>query len=923
MNCSKHNNDMINEYKYLAFISYKREDEKWAKWLQHKLEHYKLPTSVRKTDPSLPERVRPVFKDTTDLAGGVLEKAIKEALYFSKYLIVICSPRAAQSPWVCKEVQEFINSGREEFIIPFIVDGEPNSKDLNRECFPGSLRTLIGEKELLGININENGRDAASIKVVARMFNIQFDTLWQRHQREYKKRRRLVFSALIFVILIVTVVALWILKQNHTIQKQNVELGLKSESILKANLALVEANDSIKTAYAKLTVSEKKLEKSNYELQESNNRLAVERDNVLKANWQMMESRARAVSEKAKELINKGDVVKGASLLLDIMPDSQMNPDKPFVCEMEQVFRLAYDSLLYGNSPLWTMSGHEGVQTSALFSPNSQYILTTSNDKTARIWDVKSGNELSCYQMQHDEAIHHATYRSMNDEILTNGYQNKIRRWKLLGNKLYDDGVVAKGKQPLYSHDGKYVIVKDGKLSVIYNAETFDRVFKEDSLCAEIALGNKRNIRALLRKGKDIVIKTEDGAIMNKIDISNVQDYIYQIAFSPDDDVLMLHTKTQLFFWNTIDANFYSTIEDIDIEGAEFSPDNIHIVTRTSDYGQVKFWNYHNGKEIDSLRLCYNEHPFIRNATFSRNGKYLMTSTFDGVTRIYKNPLISKPKKIDKLYNTGTSISFNSNSTGIECPSKNGHYSWFTINKNDSARSLLLQVKNNGIHCTSQSLTGLVAVSYWGVKDYINIVDISNPALETTIRLNNDAYINSICISPRGTYVAIACNDSFVHIYNIKTGKFTHKLVGHSNGVITCKFSTDEKFLITSSHDHTCRVWNVKTSQEQFKFLFPSELFDASLSPTNDMLIVSSWNGLHIIDIDTGVQIYHYPIYNCQSVAINPQDDNLYLIIQEDENSYTLSRLEYPTLDKVISYIKSQIGVYNFSPRERELYYLE
>ena len=89
------------------------------------------------------------------------------------------------------------------------------------------------------------------------------------------------------------------------------------------------------------------------------------------------------------------------------------------------------------------------------------------------------------------------------------------------------------------------------------------------------------------------------------------------------------------------------------------------------------------------------------------------------------------------------------------------------------------------------------------------------------------------------------------------------------------------------------------------------------------MLIVSSWNGLHIIDIDTGVQIYHYPIYNCQSVAINPQDDNLYLIIQEDENSYTLSRLEYPTLDKVISYIKSQIGVYNFSPRERELYYLE
>lgn len=32
-----------NTFKYFAFISYKREDEEWTKWLQHKLEHYKLP----------------------------------------------------------------------------------------------------------------------------------------------------------------------------------------------------------------------------------------------------------------------------------------------------------------------------------------------------------------------------------------------------------------------------------------------------------------------------------------------------------------------------------------------------------------------------------------------------------------------------------------------------------------------------------------------------------------------------------------------------------------------------------------------------------------------------------------------------------------------------------------------------------------
>ena len=43
------NNGIGNQGQYTnyAFISYKREDEKWAKWLQRKLESYKLPVVIR------------------------------------------------------------------------------------------------------------------------------------------------------------------------------------------------------------------------------------------------------------------------------------------------------------------------------------------------------------------------------------------------------------------------------------------------------------------------------------------------------------------------------------------------------------------------------------------------------------------------------------------------------------------------------------------------------------------------------------------------------------------------------------------------------------------------------------------------------------------------------------------------------------
>ena len=52
---------------YYAFISYKREDKKEAKWLQHALEYYRLPNQLRQHDSKLPEYVRPIFREMYQL----------------------------------------------------------------------------------------------------------------------------------------------------------------------------------------------------------------------------------------------------------------------------------------------------------------------------------------------------------------------------------------------------------------------------------------------------------------------------------------------------------------------------------------------------------------------------------------------------------------------------------------------------------------------------------------------------------------------------------------------------------------------------------------------------------------------------------------------------------------------------------------
>ena len=214
-----------------AFISYTRSDEKWAKWLQYKLEHYKLPSSLNeRTD--LPRTIRVLNNDTKSLASGNLSQQVHENIKRSKYLIVICSPQSVQSVWVNKDVEMFVSMGRADQIIPFIIEGEPNANEPSVECFPRALRQLPKDKELLGVNVNETGKEAAVARLIARMLNVGFDVIWQRHKRQH--RRKIIVRVVCLMAIIVSVLGLWAWSAS---QPFNVEIRLIETSIYNKELA--------------------------------------------------------------------------------------------------------------------------------------------------------------------------------------------------------------------------------------------------------------------------------------------------------------------------------------------------------------------------------------------------------------------------------------------------------------------------------------------------------------------------------------------------------------------------------------------------------------------------------------------------------------------------------------------------------------
>jgi len=207
----------MSEYAFDAFISYSHKDLDEAKWLQHKLETYRIPKGIDNT--KITGRKFRIFRDQTDLAGVELQEALQKELNASEYLIVICSPSSASSVWVNEEIRYFRSLGRENNIIPFIIAGEPETDKKDLECYPPMLRDME-DRHMLGTNIQEIGKNKAFLKLVSIMLDVRFNRLVDR---EKQRKRRLALIVGSSAAVIVAVVA-GLLINNAVISQKNHEL---------------------------------------------------------------------------------------------------------------------------------------------------------------------------------------------------------------------------------------------------------------------------------------------------------------------------------------------------------------------------------------------------------------------------------------------------------------------------------------------------------------------------------------------------------------------------------------------------------------------------------------------------------------------------------------------------------------------------
>jgi tetratricopeptide (TPR) repeat protein len=215
---------------YRAFISYSHSDEAWARWLQRALESYRLPKSLRQSQPHLPARLFPIFRDRDELAsGGDLSESIRKAMDDSDALIVVCSPAARVSHWVNEEIRRFRASGRGDRIFCLLVAGNPDPH--SPECaFPAAILqdesgNIIHEPLAADATPGGDGKRNAMLKIAAGLLDVGVDDLKRRDAQRQARFWSIVAAGAVFIAVLTIGLAVYALnaKRESEIRRSQAE----------------------------------------------------------------------------------------------------------------------------------------------------------------------------------------------------------------------------------------------------------------------------------------------------------------------------------------------------------------------------------------------------------------------------------------------------------------------------------------------------------------------------------------------------------------------------------------------------------------------------------------------------------------------------------------------------------------------------
>lgn len=552
-------------------------------------------------------------------------------------------------------------------------------------------------------------------------------------------------------------------------------------------------------------------------------------------------------------------------------------------------------------------AGHASALTSAVYSPDGQYVLTAALDSTLRLWEVRTGREIRTFS-GHTGPVTDVVFLADGRRMASASMDGNVKIW---------DTETGKELRTLAGHTdwvNRLALAPDGRYLASASGDESVRVWEVET-------------------GREVAQLKSHG------------DVVSAVAFSPDGKWVVSGNglskyrpwPVNVVFWRTSDWREDHTItlprDDMrgqqGITGLTFSPDSRRLMTSGVGFAlgnHVRVYDVARGSQEFALQA---DNGFAR-AVFSPDGRLIATAGFDGKARLWDSASGKEAQPPHQHESWVTAVAFSPNGDTLLAADASRNATLWSVASGQKIRDLGGAVlPKTAIALTAGGiLTGGRAgtLQRWNPgTGQMEVTLLRKPEIPSSIPPNNQARIffvgrgeggefdaalqrnqnywviqqtqparnvyalAALAATPDGAQVVYAADDHQIRSYDLASRKSSEPFAGagHTAYVNSLALSADGRLAVSGSMDRGVFLWDVAARKKVREFAglgqgAPGRAAAArsvAISPDGRRVAAASWDGTtRIWDAGSGNQLQRLERRNSErywAVAFSPDGKTL------------------------------------------------
>jgi len=459
--------------------------------------------------------------------------------------------------------------------------------------------------------------------------------------------------------------------------------------------------------------------------------------------------------------------------------------------------------------------------TGAAFSPDDQYVITSSEDGLLRRWDLETGQVVAEFS-GHVGEVWGVAYSPDGNLVVSGGEDGILRLWDTASGDMvaeltgHDNAIwdVA------YSCNGSHVFSASADGTIIgWNAESGE----QDHLYAghdgpvwtvEAECNTNGNARLLTASedGTMILWDLETDEILERFEEAH-DDIITDVVFSPDgtriysvseDTKVLMRDLTEDGRW--VEFGSPGTRHTEGVITVAISPDGAYLLTGSKDNRAI-LWDTSLGVNTDTL----NGHiGTVTTSAFSTDGNHMLTAAQDGTMRLWDVHNGAQLYAYSGIGDNVWSVTFSPNGQYVIA---NNDMNLIEIGTGEVIRNYASEIPVNNVDFSPD---GTLLV---GATDDGPVIIWDVETAEELLRYEEHTAITETAIfTPDGQHVISGGGNAELRMWDAATSETVRTFDGHTGSAWTADISTDGTRLASGSSQGEIFLWDIATGDKLREF---------------------------------------------------------------------------------------------------------